>query len=296
MNKQVDNFIAYLQNQKNYSSHTISNYERDLKFFIEFLNKEGIVSFKEADYKVIRNYLSSLFNDKYNKTSISRHISSIRSLYKYLLKEGIITNNPTTLISNPKQDKRLPNFLYYNDVEKIMSIPDKSTPMGQRDALILEMLYSTGMRVSELVSVKLKDIDTYNRTIKIMGKGSKERYVIYGKVCADLLELYMNNGRLEILKDNDSDYLLLNKNKDKLTTRGVELIIEKILKKSGLKVHVAPHTLRHTFATHMLDSGADLKIVQELLGHENLSTTQIYTHVSNERLRNVYLKSHPRAK
>ncbi|NLL44508.1 MAG: tyrosine recombinase XerC [Mollicutes bacterium] len=296
MQELINKFINYLKNVKNYSNYTINNYKTDLTTFYQFLNKEGIDNIKDVDYKVIRLYLQELYDKKFAKKTVSRHISSLRSFFKYLLKEKVIKVNPTTLISNPKEDKKLPTFLYYPELEKLLNIPDKKTPLGQRDALILELLYSTGIRVSELVNIKLSDVNRYNMTIKILGKGNKERYVLFGNVCLELLEHYLNDGRIKLLNNKNSDYLLLNKNGSKLTDRGVRVIIEKVLKKGSLKNHISPHVLRHTFATHMLDEGADLKTVQELLGHANLATTQVYTHVSNERLRNVYLNCHPRAK
>ena len=194
------------------------------------------------------------------------------------------------LISNPKKEKKLPSFLNYNDLEKLLNTPNLNTNKGQKEALIIEMLYSTGIRVSELVNIKLKDINRKDQTIIILGKGNKERYVYYGTKCKQLLDLYLNNKKIE------SEYLFPNNHGKKLNDRTVRTIIEKNTKLAGLKIKVTPHTLRHTYATHMLNEGADLKSVGDLLGHENLSTTQIYTHVSNERLRNVYLNAHPRAK
>lgn len=292
--KYLSEFLKYIDLEKNYSNYTLINYKDDLSFYLDFLNKENI-DVLDSDYKVIRNYLSYMYNKKYSSKTISRHISSLRSFYKYMLKENYIVKNPMTLISNPKQESKLPHFLYYNELETILNIPDKSTPLGQRDSVILELLYSTGIRVSELVNIKLKDINLSTRKIRILGKGNKERIVLYGEYLKKLLDIYLNDGREKLVKNNQ-EYLVLNKNGSGLTTRGVRVIIDNILKKGEIDFHISPHVLRHTFATHMLDSGADLKSVQELLGHENLSTTQIYTHVSNERLRKVYLSTHPRAK
>lgn len=292
--KYLSEFLKYIDLEKNYSNYTLINYKDDLSFYLDFLNKESI-DVLDSDYKVIRNYLSYMYNKKYTSKTISRHISSLRSFYKYMLKENYIVKNPMTLISNPKQESKLPHFLYYNELETILNIPDKSTPLGQRDSVILELLYSTGIRVSELVNIKLKDINLSTRKIRILGKGNKERIVLYGEYLKNLLDIYLNDGREKLVKNNQ-EYLVLNKNGSGLTTRGVRVIIDNILKKGEIDFHISPHVLRHTFATHMLDSGADLKSVQELLGHENLSTTQIYTHVSNERLRKVYLSTHPRAK
>ena len=291
MDKLINDFINYLKIERNYSEHTIISYKTDLEEYKEYLNNKDI---KDTDYKFIRTYLTYMFEKKYEKKTISRHISTLRSFYKYLLEEKVIKKNPMTLISNPKLDKKLPNFLYYDELEILLNIPDKSTVLGLRDALILELLYSTGIRVSELVNIKMKDINRSDKKILIMGKGSKERYVLYGEVLDNLLDMYIENSRSKLNKN--SDYLILNKDGNQITDRGIRLIISKILKKGEIDYHVSPHTLRHTFATHMLENGADLKSVQELLGHENLSTTQVYTHVTNERLRSVYLKTHPRAK
>lgn len=291
MEKYIDGFLDYLKLEKNYSDNTIQGYYKDLLDYKEYLKNKNI---KDTDYKFIRSYLSYMFEKKYEKKTISRHISTLRSFYKYLVNENIIKKNPMILISNPKLDKKLPNFLYYDELEILLNIPDKETPLGLRDALILELLYSTGIRVSELINIKVKDINFSDKKILILGKGSKERYVLYGKTLKELLNLYLKESRPKLNKN--SEYLILNKNGDNITDRGIRLIISNILKKGALDYHVSPHTLRHTFATHMLDNGADLKSVQELLGHSNLSTTQVYTHVTNERLRSVYLKTHPRAK
>jgi integrase/recombinase XerC len=287
-------FLDYLKYQKHYSDNTIINYEIDIDEFMLFLNKENI-KYKNIDYSNIRFYLMDLYNKKYSRNTISRKLSSLRSYYKYLLKENIIKDNSFTLVSSPKKEHRLPKFLYYEELEKLFDIPKTNTPLGQRDLLILEMLYATGMRVSELVSCKIKDIDINNKTIRVIGKGNKERIVSYGAYCEDILELYLQDGRSKLITEN-TNILLLNHLGKPLTDRGVRLILDKLIKNACLNTHITPHTLRHTFATHMLNEGADLLTVQELLGHAHLSTTQVYTHVTNERLREVYLHSHPRAK
>lgn len=289
-NKHLEDFLLFLQFEKNFSKHTVLNYEKDLKDFYKFLKNTNIT---KVDLNIIRGYLKKLYDKKYSSSTISRKISSLRSYFKYLSAEDIIENNPMTLISNPKQEKKLPTFLNYNDLENLLKAPDLKTASGQRDALILEMLYSTGIRVSELVNIKLKDINFGQQKILILGKGNKERYTYYGSQCQKLLNLYMSDGRKTL---PSSEYLFSNHHGQMINTRFIRTIINDATKKAEIEVHVTPHTLRHTFATHMLNEGADLKSVGDLLGHENLSTTQIYTHVSNERLRNVYLNSHPRAK
>lgn len=295
MDKLKEEFIDYIADEKNYSEHTVEAYTKDLDQFLLFLNNSQTVNINQVDYSIIRGYLTELYNKKYTKKSISRHISTLRSFFRFLLMNKVIDKNPMTLISNPKEDKKLPTFLHINELEDLLEVPNSNTPLGHRNKLIIELLYSTGIRVSELVNIKVNDINFYDSTIKVMGKGSKERYVIFGKILKEILLDYINDTRLKLLKGKDSDYLLINKNGGNLSDRGVRLVIDETVKKSSLSKKISPHVIRHTFATHMLNGGAELKVVQELLGHSNLSTTQIYTHISNDKIREVYRKNHPRA-
>jgi len=293
MKDNIEKFLKYLKYEKNYSEHTIIGYENHINLFYKFIKSKGIDNYKTVDYSIIRNYINYLYKMKYSSKSICNHISSLRTLFKYLKNENIINSNPMTLIENPKLEKKLPKFLYYEDIEKILNVPDTNTDEGIRNLLILELLYVTGIRVSELVNIKLEDINYSERKIKITGKGNKQRYVLYGTRCEELLNNYLKI-RTNFLKDNN-EYLLLGKMGKKINDRIVRVIISDISLKAGIKIKISPHTFRHTFATHMLNEGADLRSVQELLGHENLSTTTIYTHLTNERLRSVYLHTHPRA-
>lgn len=286
MKERINEFKSYLMYEKMFSSNTVNSYVRDLEEFNSFLESEYI---KHVTYKDIRSYLAYMYNKKYSSRTISRKLSAIRSFYKYEVNKGVIKDNPCLLISNPKVEKKLPNYLSYNEIGTMLEVPDTFKNNSLRDKLIIEILYSTGIRVSELVNIKVKDIDFYNNQILILGKGNKERYVIFGNTLKDMLKEYIS------IK-NDSEYLITNKYNKKMSTRSIEEIVKKIVKIDGIKNKVTPHTIRHTFATHMLNEGADLRVVQELLGHENLKTTEVYTHVSNERLRSVYLSSHPRAK
>ena len=290
MDDEIKEFLDYLEFEKKFSLYTVDNYDKDITEFKEYLVMNNINSFKKVDYSLVRKYLVFLYEKKYKNTTICRHISSLRSFYKYLLGNKLINENPMELISLPKKEQRLPNFLYYNDLEKLLETPDQSTSIGLRDKLIFEILYSTGVRVSELVNIKVKDIDFENKSIRIFGKGKKEIIVLFGDQALKLINVYLDQ------RGFTNEYLILNNRGNKITTRGVDLIIHKNSLKSGLKNKITPHTMRHTFATHMLNDGANLLTVQELLGHENLKTTQVYTHVSNERLRNVYLNAHPRAR
>ena len=295
MNNIFNSFIDYLKYEKNYSSYTIKNYMIDLNQFNNFCNKNHIEQYKNIDYQFIRKYLNFLYERKYCSKTICRHISSLRKFFKYLEKNKFIIDNPMELVTNPKVPKKLPKYLNYNDIENLLRIPNRKDTLGLRNALILELLYSTGIRVSELSNIKLKDINVNEREIIILGKGSKERIVIFGKVCLELLNDYVKTSRKKLLS-KENEYLLLNKNGGKLSVRGIQMIVENVLKESSIKYNISPHTLRHTFATHLLDAGADLMSVKELLGHDSLSTTSIYTHISNEKLRQVYLNSHPRAR
>lgn len=289
MKEYIVKFLDYLKYEKNYSDNTITGYNNHLELFNSYCKN---INIKDIDYTFIRGYINYLYGI-YNTKSICNHISSLRSFFKYLKNEEIIKNNPTNLIENPKLEKKLPKYLYYDDIEKILNTPDINTDTGIRDALILELLYVTGIRVSELVNIKLKDIDYSNLKIKITGKGNKQRIVMYGTRCRELLDKYLSI-RDNFLKDNN-DYLLLGVKGMKINDRTIRKIIKDISLKSGINMNISPHVFRHTFATHMLNEGADLRSVQELLGHENISTTTIYTHVTNERKRYVYLHSHPRA-
>jgi len=294
MENNILEFLEMLEFEKKYSSHTVLNYRNDLYGFYEYIKEQNQSSYKKIDYSVIRGYLGVLYHKKYSNKTISRHISSLRSFFKFLYKNNHIDNNPMTLISNPKAEKKLPKYLTYRDLETILSVPNQDTDKGARDALILELLYSTGIRVSELVNIQMKSIDMSRREINVLGKGNKERIVLFGERCLSIMENYVNKHRFNI-NTKKSDYLILSVRGNKINDREIRKIIDKTVEEAGLKLQISPHVLRHTFATHMLNEGADLKTVQQLLGHESLSTTTIYTHTSNERLRKVYLDAHPRA-
>ena len=295
MQKRIDKFIDYLKKQKNYSDYTINNYYKDLIEYSLFLNNNNY-KFDKMDYKKCVDYLRYLSEKDLKKTSISRKLSSLRTFYKYLVLNNEVLTNPFLLVSSPKKEKRIPKFINYENIEEIFNYPDLNTKEGQREKVILEILYSSGVRVSELVNIKLKDIDFGEKTIIICGKGNKERIVSFGEYALDMLNKYINDGRKELLGNIDSEYLIVGNNKEKLTTRRIEQIIDNIIKHTSIKLNITPHVFRHTFATHLLDQGCDLIVVQELLGHTSLSSTEIYTHVSNEQIRNVYLNAHPRSK
>ncbi len=293
MEKNINNFIEYLKYQKNYSDFTCKNYTRDIQEFNIFLKNEKL-DYKNMNYNECIKYLNYLTDKNNSKSSISRKLSSLRTFYKYLVINNKIKSNPFLLISSPKKEKRIPKFINYNNIEEIFNVPNINTKEGQREKLILEILYGCGIRVSELVNIKLKDIDFSNKTILIFGKGSKERIVSFGDYANDIMNMYINDGRKKLLMQTESEYLIVGEKKDRLTTRRIEQIIDDIIKRTSIKLNITPHMFRHTFATHLLDNGCDLLAVQELLGHESLSSTEIYTHVSNEHLRDVFNKCHPR--
>ncbi|MBQ8681937.1 MAG: tyrosine recombinase [Bacilli bacterium] len=288
--KYINKYLKYLKVIKKDSNYTITSYQNDLLELYDF--NQDLLNIDEND---VKEYLEYLYERKLNRNSIARKISSIRGFYQYLEGEGIIKNNYFKEVTSPKKNESLPKYVKNNDIEKMFLSFDKTTPLGQRNALILEMLYATGIRVGELVNIKINDINLYDRTIKIFGKGRKERIVVYGSYCQDALELYLNDGRRELEK-RKNEYLFLNKNGNRLSDRYIRKIIDDIVIKCEMDYHISPHTLRHTFATDMLNNGADLMTVKELLGHSSINTTGIYTHVSNEQLKKVYQFAHPRSK
>ena len=295
MKDKIKEFLEYITNLKKYSRNTSKNYEIDIKEFEKYLSKKN-ENYLDIDYAFIKEYLMRLYDRKLSRNTVARKLSSLRSFYKYLFNNDYIKSNPFNYVSSPKKEKKLPKYLGIEEIETVFNIPDVSTALGQRDKVILEVLYATGIRVGELVNIKISDIDFYKKEIKVLGKGNKERLDPFGDYCLDAMNLFISDGREKILDKNktNSSYLIINARGKKITTRGIEKIIDLIVKKAALKKHVSPHMLRHSFATHLLNEGCDIKTVQELLGHESLESTQIYTHVSNERLRRVYLNCHPR--
>jgi len=291
--KYINEYIEYLNKIKNYSDKTSISYYNDLIEYNEFLGN-NFIGILDADYDIVTKYMKYLYERKINKNSISRKLSSIRGFYNYLVKENIVSNNYFKEVSNPKRELYLPKFLKNEEIDKIFSVCSYDNKIEQRDSLIIELLYATGIRVSELVNIKIKDIDFDSRTIKILGKGSKERMVIYNNHTKRALDIYLNDGYHEFNKLS-SGYLILNKNGNKLSERYIRNIVNKLVREAGLDIKISPHTVRHTFATDMLEGGSDLMTVKELLGHESLNTTSIYTHVTNEQIKKVYEKAHPRA-
>lgn len=290
-------FVEYLQIEKNASPYTVKYYMNDLETFHQFSLQESVHDITEVDHRIVRIFLTSLYEKKLSRRTVSRLISSLRSFYRFMEREGNISNNPFLQITLPKAAKPIPGFIYQEELEKLFEVSDMTDPIGQRNQALLETFYATGIRVSECQGLKLHEIDYTIGTMLVHGKGRKERYVPFGRFAEIALETYINEGRDTLLTKSKvaTDAVFLNARGTPLTVRGMRLILNKMVEKASLTIHVHPHKLRHTFATHMLNEGADLRTVQELLGHESLSSTQIYTHVTKDQLRNVYMKAHPRA-
>jgi len=290
-------YINYLEVERNVSPYTVRNYTTDLLDFFYFLKDKKIDSLKEVDRHTLRDYLSQLMERGFVKASIARKLSAIRSFYRYLLREEIISTSPVATTSSPKLDKRLPSFLSIEEMNRLLEAPDLSTPQGQRDRALLELLYASGLRVSELVSLNLEQVNLETREIRVWGKGSKERMVLMGEPAAGALTVYLRQGRPKLFgaRIRMTNALFINRYGKRLIERRVQRILEKYANIINIGKRVYPHMLRHTFATHLLDGGADLRVVQELLGHASLSSTQIYTHVSKSQAKKVYLSAHPMA-
>lgn len=295
-------YIDYLEAERHMSPYTVRNYTSDLygsekiKGFFTFLKDKNISSLDKVDRAVLRDYLAYLTKEELAKPSIARKLSAIRSFYKYLVREKIIPANPIENISSPKLDKRLPVFLTVDEVVRLLKAPDLTKPHGIRDRALLELLYASGLRVSELVHLEMGQINLDTNEIRVWGKGSKERVVLMGEPAAEALKNYLKKGRPKLLDKKRSSALFVNRYGQRITERTVQRVLEEYAIIANLKKRVHPHVLRHTFATHMLDGGADLRVVQELLGHAQLSSTQIYTHVTKAQAKKIYLSAHPMAK
>jgi integrase/recombinase XerC len=286
MNEHISRFLKYLEIEKNYSGHTLVNYSADLIEFFSFLGSDDP---KSVDYPALRRFLAELRVKKMRPRTVARKLSSLRSFFKYLQREGVVARNPAALVVTPKLDRTLPRFLTEDEAGKIIDSPGKDRMADLRDKAMMETLYSTGIRVSELVGIDLNDADLISNLVKVSGKGKKQRIVPIGDKAVEAIEKYL------ILRPSKGQALFLNKNGTRLSARSVRNVLDKQVRSSGVGQKVHPHMMRHSFATHLLDRGADLRSVQELLGHVNLSTTQIYTHLTTEKLKKVYDGAHPRA-
>ncbi|MGA1824475.1 MAG: site-specific tyrosine recombinase XerD [bacterium] len=298
MRQLLDEFISYLIIEKGLAENTIEAYERDINCYFAYLKKEGIHDIcSQTTFSVhVLKHLSELKEkNSLSGKSRARHLIAIRQFYRFLFHKGIIDKNPLIDITSPKTWKTLPHILSYSQIETLLAQPDLGTPLGIRDRAMLELLYATGLRVTELIKLTAHDVRLQPGYLMCMGKGSKERIIPIGKTALDYLQNYLKNGRPHLVKAQNTTAIFINRYGNELTRQGVWKVIKHYSLQAGLLKNVAPHTLRHSFATHLLENGADLRVIQTLLGHADISTTQIYTHLTLEKVKEMYKQYHPRA-
>lgn len=297
MREWIDHYLQYLTHLKQYSKLTIKSYLNELEQFYMYCKRESFESFDQITYAHVRGYIVYLHDHDLSNLSIRHHISVLRCFFTYLLENDIIQVNPFALVSQPKITKKMPEFLYYDEFEELIDSIDLSKPLGKRNRMIIELMYATGLRVGEAINIKLEDIDFNQGLIMVKGKGGKTRYVPFNPICQQYIEEYIEDTRKELMEKGNEDhpYLFVNQYGRKITERGIYDMLGKVSLNSSLKKKVHPHMLRHTFATHLLDQGADIRIVQEMMGHADLSSTQIYTHVTMDKLKKTYMSAHPLA-
>jgi integrase/recombinase XerC len=302
MEKLIEQFLEHLRYERNVSAHTLRNYESDLEQFTHFLapdRKTKLPDVSEIDHLTIREWMASLHADQKKKSSIARKLAALRTFFQFLVREGVLELNPAKLVSTPKLEKKLPNHLSIEEAIRFIESPDLDTDLGKRDRAMLELMYATGVRVAELTTLNVADVDFQNQLIRVTGKRRKQRIVPFGDPAGEAIRNYLGVREKFLfnapVSKRDEDALFLNYQGTRITTRSVGRMVEKYIRICAGMHNISPHALRHSFATHLLDSGADLRDIQELLGHARLSTTQIYTHVSMEKLIEVYDKAHPKA-
>ncbi|MGI6620098.1 MAG: site-specific tyrosine recombinase XerD [Bacillota bacterium] len=295
MESLIQEFIEYLGHEKGLATNTLESYGRDLRQYCGFLSEDASQTPETASQATIVAYLMMLRKQGKATATIARRLAALKAFYQFMLKENYVTKDPTDELSSPKLERKLPKVLTVDEVDKLLNQPDTATPAGIRDKAMLEVLYATGIRVSELVSLNLGDIDFNEGFVRCIGKGSKERVVPMGELAINSLKAYLSKGRPKLAANPEENALFLNHHGRRLTRQGFWKIVKKYAAQLGIRKEITPHTLRHSFATHLLENGADIRAVQEMLGHADISTTQIYTHVTKDRLKDVYARSHPRA-
>lgn len=297
MTKMIQDYLDYLHYQKNYSQLTISSYHHEILQFKDYMISEGLQDFNDVSYMFLRGFLLKLHEQGLSHATINHKLTSLRSFYRYLQKEELVKDNPFLLIESLKTPQKNPDFLYVDEIIDLLDSIETKTPLGRRNKAMLELMYASGLRCSEVVHLTLQQIDFKQQILLIHGKGRKDRYVPFHDYAAEWLESYILEDRPNLMKvqNQEHDFVFVNKNGGQMTNRGVENVIDRVTQKYDPTKKIHPHTFRHSFATHLLERGVDLRTVQELLGHENLSTTQVYTHVTNQYLKEVYDESHPRS-
>ncbi|MFS0822869.1 site-specific tyrosine recombinase XerD [Bacillus sp. 1P02SD] len=296
MEDQVKDYLHYLVVERRLATNTVKSYERDLKKYFQYVTKvENISSFNDVNRLQVIHFLKALKEQGNSSRTLARHIASIRSFHKFLFREKVTDHDPTEQIETPQAERTLPKVLNISEVEALLDAPKSDNPLGIRDKAMLELLYATGLRVSELINLNLADIHLSMGFIRCLGKGNKERIVPLGSVATKALQSYLDHGRGQLVKQKKTDAFFVNHHGNRMTRQGFWKNLKKIAKNARIEKELTPHTLRHSFATHLLENGADLRAVQEMLGHADISTTQIYTHVTKTRLKDVYKNYHPRA-
>ncbi|HEV3484006.1 MAG TPA: tyrosine recombinase XerC [Vicinamibacterales bacterium] len=300
MTNEIGNFLDYLTYERNVSPNTVAAYRDDLESFVAFLCNDYFtmardqLELRRVDHLAVRSYLAHLSRRKLSRSTVARHLSALRTFFKWLVREHLVDANPARTVATPKREKHLPTVMQTSDVALLLEQADPSTTLGVRDAAWLELLYASGLRISELVGIDLDDLELRSRLVKVHGKGSKERIVPFGTKAEAALRAYLAV-RSELCRDAEEQAVFLNYRGQRITTRSVRRLFDGYLRKAALRAGISPHTMRHSFATHLLNAGADLRAIQELLGHASLSTTQKYTHLNDWQLIAVYKKAHPRA-
>lgn len=295
MDQLVDHYISYLKIEKGLASKTINAYASDLAVFLEFLKSCQVESILETDPTVILKYIIELRRSGRGARTRARHLVTLRGFYRYLNQSGVLSNNPAKLVEMPKSGLKLPEVLNVEEIEQLLAIPDRKTPKGCRDAAMLELVYAAGLRVSELTQIPINSINLEAGFVRVLGKGNKERIVPIGRKAIESVQDYLKCGRPQLLKKTDvSHYLFVARAGKAMTRQGFWKLLRRYVLKAGLNKHITPHSLRHSFASHLLEGGADLRAVQMMLGHVDITTTQIYTHVAHKRLVQIHAKYHPR--
>lgn len=296
MEQLVDTYLLHLKVERGLAQNTLESYRRDLTKFVMYLRRQGVIALEQVERREILAFMEDLHNNGRAAATISRNLAAIRSFYGFLSQENLVGNNPSTELDSPKIPKRLPNIMTVSQVAKLLEQPDDKNPSGLRDKAMLELLYATGIRVSELVDLNIADVNLDMGFLRCLGKGSKERIVPVGKSAIKSIDTYLHKGRGKLIRDIQEEAVFVNFHGRRLTRQGFWKILKKYVRDAGFTGDITPHTLRHSFATHLLENGADLRAVQEMLGHSDITTTQIYTQVTAIRLRDVYQQYHPRAK